>query len=543
MKNKAIAPFDIAIADEAHRTAGAVDALFSAFHDAGSVRANKRLYLTATPRVYEVDDSIAYSMDNEEIFGKIAHSLPLSRAIEKGLLCDYQVVVAAVSERDQELLASHDGISKRYALAEVALKRSLEKYHLRKVLTFHSRIHDAERIAAHLPAVVGDDTWVRTIKGNTPTATRTHLLKMFGEHQGTAILTNCKCLSEGVDVPSIDGIVFFDPRSSEIDVVQAVGRAIRLSSTKAVGTIVLPVMVPGNVDEEGFLSSTAFKPIVQVLKALRAHDDRIEGRFRVQAEKPSEMESVLRERHIHLDLGAISETLKAKITTKVISLGNGVRGAYLTEDAIREAGREYYKLYQKLPSAQSTEPVPGMETERWNILDAAGWHGRRGLDKGRTLARILEPLKGELGVDNTLTEDAIITAARAYYKLHAKLPNLNSTEPVPGIEGDSWRKINAAGGNGHRGLEAGRTLAKILEPIRSELGFDNTLTEEAIREAARAYHKLYLKIPTKDSTEPVPGMEGESWKKIYAAGYLGLRGLEKGRSLTKILEPLRDGLL
>jgi hypothetical protein len=110
------------------------------------------------------------------------------------------------------------------------------------------------------------------------------------------------------------------------------------------------------------------------------------------------------------------------------------------------------------------------------------------------------------------------------------------------MEGETWAKIYNAGKQGYRGLEKGTTLPVILEPLKNELGLSNTLTEEAIREAAKAYYALHHKLPTKCSTEPVPGMARESWMNIAAAGHKGYRGLEKGRTLPKILEPLKREL-
>ena len=118
-------------------------------------------------------------------------------------------------------------------------------------------------------------------------------------------------------------------------------------------------------------------------------------------------------------------------------MGATLRKALLKEEAIITAARKFYELHEKLPSSDCKDSVPGMPEESWRKLDAAGLSGIRGLKKGRSLRRILEPLRGELGFDAILTEESILVAARRFYEMHGHLPNRRNDEPVPGMPFDT----------------------------------------------------------------------------------------------------------
>jgi superfamily II DNA or RNA helicase len=293
--------FDLVIADEAHRCAGPQAGVFAAVLDPKRIRARKRLFMTATPRYFtgrvkkeaqEADWEVA-SMDDEERFGPVLHRLTFAHAIEQGLLSDYQVVVVGVSDREARTLAergafvSTDGGSvadARTLAREIGLLRSMAKYDLRRVVTFHSRISFARRFASSLPLTnqwlparrrATGTLWARHVSGEMTAGERDIRLRQLkavaGDERG--VLTNARCLTEGVDVPTLDGVAFIDPRRSQVDVVQAVGRAIRRADDKLRGTIVIPVLVMHYDDPEQALESSEFDRVWEVVRALRNHDD------------------------------------------------------------------------------------------------------------------------------------------------------------------------------------------------------------------------------------------------------------------------------
>src|SRR5262249_8299023 len=152
--------------------------------------------------------------------------------------------------------------------------------------------------------------------------------------------------------------------------------------------------------------------------------------------------------------------------------------------------------HHKLPTNKSTEPVPGMPGRTWQSLYSAGLSGTHGLEKGRTLSRILEKLRAELiKPPPDLCEADIVAAARKFYGEHGTLPTAHSSEAVPGMPDETWSKIQSAGLYGERGLAKGRTLAVILEPLRQELEPEWTVTEVQIEIAAIKYFRKHHEFP------------------------------------------------
>lgn len=296
-----VAAFDIVVADEAHRCAGPVSSDFATVLDAGAIKAKRRLFMTATPRYYtgritraaaEADFEVA-SMDDEARFGKVFHRLGFSEAIQRNLLTDYQVVVVGVDDAtylqwaERGTLVTRDGknIADARSLAgQIGLAKAMWKYDLRRVISFHSRVNRAREFATELPEVINwmparqrprGQLWARPATGEMSAGERhvllQHLVHLEDGQRG--LLTNARCLAEGVDVPALDGVAFIDPRRSEVDIVQAVGRAIRKSEDKSVGTIVIPVFIDADTDPEKALDDSVFKPVWDVVKAVRAHDE------------------------------------------------------------------------------------------------------------------------------------------------------------------------------------------------------------------------------------------------------------------------------
>lgn len=295
--------FDLVIADEAHRCAGKVTSDFSTVLDGKSIRATKRLFATATPRTYSttvhkaaVDRGVeVVGMDDESVFGKVLYSLSFSKAIKDGLLTDYRVVIIGVDDptiaawiENREIVKPADGeeTDAESLAAQIGLLKAIKDYDLKRIISFHSRVKRAEEFATDLQITmdwVSDkhkpegSLWTDYVSGAMQTNRRKQKLdqlKAIGENQ-RGILTNAKCLSEGVDVPSLDGVAFIDPRSSQVDIVQAVGRAIRLSQDKKFGTIVLPVFIKQGDDAVASIEESNFKPIWEVLNALKAHDEEL----------------------------------------------------------------------------------------------------------------------------------------------------------------------------------------------------------------------------------------------------------------------------
>lgn len=293
--------FDLIIADEAHRCAGQQSSSFTAVLNGARIKANRRLFMTATPRFFtgriikaasEVDLEIA-SMDDQAKFGKVFHRLGFSEAIHRDLLTDYQVAIVGVDDAtyrtyaEKGTLVTRDGeeITDARSLAgQIGLAKAMRKYRLRRVISFHSRVTRAQEFATDMPVVIAwmpvpqrpaGALWSQYASGAMSAGERhvllQHLSRLDDGERG--LLANARCLAEGVDVPTLDGVAFIDPRRSEVDIVQAVGRAIRKADDKVAGTIVIPVFIDTDANPEAALDDSAFKPVWDVIKALRAHDD------------------------------------------------------------------------------------------------------------------------------------------------------------------------------------------------------------------------------------------------------------------------------
>ncbi|MFC8383572.1 Helicase associated domain protein [Nocardia sp. NPDC057272] len=293
--------FDLVIADEAHRCAGRTSSEFGAILNAGFIETRRRLFMTATPRFFtgsvvkeatEADFEIA-SMDDHSAFGPVFHRLGFAEAIANEMLTDYRVVIVGVDDAtyrdwaEQGRLVTTNGnevTDARTLAGQIGLAKAMHRYDLRRTISFHSRVSRAREFAAELPTVVDwmpsdqrpqGRLWAEHASGTMSTGKRHALLQHVASLHDCdrALLANARCLTEGIDVPALDGVAFIDPRRSEVDIVQAVGRAIRLATDKTIGTIVIPVFVDTGLSPETALNDSSFKPVWDVIQALRSHDD------------------------------------------------------------------------------------------------------------------------------------------------------------------------------------------------------------------------------------------------------------------------------
>lgn len=324
-KHFGLPEFDLVICDEAHRTTGVTlkdedDSTFVRIHSNEYVAAKKRLYMTATPRIFgdaarrKADDYDAElaSMDDEEKFGKDLFHRGFGWAVENELLTDYKVVVLAVDEglvsstiqnrlKIGEELTLDDatkivGCYKALTKSDLAADLQFDPRPMKRALAFCQSIAKSKIIEAEFSQVIEEytgneeiederhlDTEVRHVDGSYNATAREELLnwlKADGGESTCRILTNAKVLSEGVDVPALDAIMFMHPRKSQIDVVQSVGRVMRKAEGKNLGYVILPVAIPPNTEpEEALNDNERYQVVWQILNALRAHDERLDARI------------------------------------------------------------------------------------------------------------------------------------------------------------------------------------------------------------------------------------------------------------------------
>ena len=287
--------FDITIFDEAHRTAGAKSSvMFSEALDDKNVPSKKRLFMTATERILGARAKAAaskgsreiFSMDDVSKYGPVFHKLSFGRAIKLGIISDYRIVFACVTDNDvsraikeRAYVSVADDTGKSSGVSDVdyvyrlmILEKCLRELGVNKVISFHDRVTNAKRFSSMLRLDGGDSSYVGHVNGAMSSAERRAVIRRF-EGAETSVLTNVRCLSEGVDVPQIDAVYFTNPKSSVVDIVQAVGRALRqpFGYKGKIAYIVVPLLVSGTDGEQ--LNGDGFDSFFDVVQAMRDQDE------------------------------------------------------------------------------------------------------------------------------------------------------------------------------------------------------------------------------------------------------------------------------
>ncbi len=333
-KEYGLADFDLIICDEAHRTTGATfekdkESNFVRVHDADFIKSAKRLYMTATPRVYGDAAKIKAnsgavtlcSMDDEELYGKTLYVITFSEAVARELLVDYKVIVLAVEESyisrklqallndgtnqlkvddaakivgcwkalakqgiNEELTEDAEAMKRAVAFCQViepALKSKTHKVSSKNIASMFQAVVEAYQEAESIEPAARLNCEADHVDGSMNASekeAKLAWLKADTPESTCRILSNVRCLSEGVDVPALDAVLFLTPRNSQIDVVQSVGRVMRKAEGKKRGYVILPVVIPAGVEPHDALNDNlTYRVVWQVLQALRSHDDRFDA--------------------------------------------------------------------------------------------------------------------------------------------------------------------------------------------------------------------------------------------------------------------------
>ena len=317
-KNYNLGPIDLAICDEAHRTTGVTladnnESEFQKIHRDENLRVRRRLYMTATPRIYNPEShsrasqakAILASMDDENLYGPEFHRLSFADAVEQELLCDYRVLIFGVNEnaiapKTTQALNKSDvektlDDTARMVAAWTALTKRKSPFEdfagdpepMKRVVAFANTIQQSQAFAASFGDTINEYTAENGLTAPSQYITdhvdgtqnamiraqKLEWLRQDGPQDEGHILSNARCLSEGIDVPALDGVLFLSPRASHIEVLQAVGRAMRKAPGKKYGYIILPIVINPKEDHKKALKSGRYKVTWQVLQALKAHDE------------------------------------------------------------------------------------------------------------------------------------------------------------------------------------------------------------------------------------------------------------------------------
>ncbi len=382
--------FDLGIMDEAHKTVGNQDKLFSYLLFDKNINIARRIFMTATERRYAGSSDNILSMDDENIYGDTFTQMPFKEAISEGILSDYKIITLFISDKEVREIIQKNAFVKpegkewdeeteaRTLASLIALRKAMQQFPIHHAVTFHSSIKKAEAFEKSqsvftkaFPEYKKVDSF--HVSGAMPTSVRSKLVDEFAAST-KGIITNAKCLTEGVDVPNIDCVLFADPRKSTVDIVQAVGRALRKKDGKQFGYVILPVFTKSKSKEE-IIESEEFKDILSTLRALASNDERIIEFFRDKS-KNQNQKSSLKDGLVQFDIDEnIIENINEKDLVNSLELKTWDRLAKLSWMPFEEA-REYVRklglrtlkqwtLYAK--SKQKPVDIPASPQKVYNV--------------------------------------------------------------------------------------------------------------------------------------------------------------------------------
>lgn len=462
----AFGTFDLIICDEAHRTTGVTlkDETESAFvrvHNNDFLRAVRRIYMTATPRLYtdetkkraEENSAVLCSMDDRSMYGDEIYRIGFGEAVKHELLSDYKVLILAVGEKDitptlQNALTREDGtidaddpskligcinaLSKKVLGADEEFVKGSDPLPMRRAVAFCSSIKASKAIAnaftdykdLYMEDIREEDraTMVDVVAhhvdGSMSATKRDEELMWLKEQpeneRECRMLTNARCLSEGVDVPSLDAVVFISPKNSQVDVVQSVGRVMRRSEGKKYGYIIIPVVVPADAEGDKVLENHPnFKVVWTVLNALRAHDDRFNAevnKIELSKKKPKNIlfggvgaSRKDEDQHSDGDSKPHAESAAEQLATQLSMSFNDLQNVFYAKLVTKVGTKRYWELW-----ARDIAQIAEQHIERIKALIADNGKHRRAFDQlMRGLHRNINPGLSEQDAIEMLSQHII----------------------------------------------------------------------------------------------------------------------------------------
>ncbi|NMF23515.1 DEAD/DEAH box helicase [Alistipes shahii] len=462
----AFGTFDLIICDEAHRTTGVTlkDETESAFvrvHNNDFLRAVRRIYMTATPRLYtdetkkraEENSAVLCSMDDRSMYGDEIYRIGFGEAVKQELLSDYKVLILAVGEKDitptlQNALTREDGtidaddpskligcinaLSKKVLGADEEFVKGSDPLPMRRAVAFCSSIKASKAISnaftdykdLYMEDIREEDraTMVDVVAhhvdGSMSATKRDEELMWLKEQpeneRECRMLTNARCLSEGVDVPSLDAVVFISPKNSQVDVVQSVGRVMRRSEGKKYGYIIIPVVVPADAEGDKVLENHPnFKVVWTVLNALRAHDDRFNAevnKIELSKKKPKNIlfggvgaSRKDEDQHSDGDSKPRAESAAEQLATQLSMSFNDLQNVFYAKLVTKVGTKRYWELW-----ARDIAQIAEQHIERIKALIADNGKHRRAFDQlMRGLHRNINPGLSEQDAIEMLSQHII----------------------------------------------------------------------------------------------------------------------------------------
>lgn len=458
--------FDLIISDEAHRTTGVTlkdekESAFVRVHDNDFLRATRRIYMTATPRLYtdetkrraEENSAVLCSMDDRSMYGDEIYRIGFGEAVKQELLSDYKVLILAVGEKDipptlqnaitdksstipaddaSKLIGCINALSKKVLGADEEFVKGSDPLPMRRAVAFCSNIK-ASKATAEAFTICKDlymddikeedratmvDVVAHHVDGSMSATKRDEELMWLKEQPDNErecrMLTNARCLSEGVDVPSLDAVVFISPKNSQVDVVQSVGRVMRRSEGKKYGYIIIPVVVPADAEGDKVLENHPnFKVVWTVLNALRAHDDRFNAevnKIELSKKKPKNIlfggvgaSRKDEDQHSDGDSKPRAESAAEQLATQLSMSFNDLQNVFYAKLVTKVGTKRYWELWAKDIAQIAEQHIARIKT----LIADNGKH-RRAFDRlMRGLHRNINPGLSEQDAIEMLSQHII----------------------------------------------------------------------------------------------------------------------------------------
>ncbi|MFA4085311.1 Helicase associated domain protein [Mycobacteroides salmoniphilum] len=561
--------FCATIADEAHCCAGRFEAAFATVVDESKILSAVRIFLTATPRVRRHDNTTAFCMDSEAAFGRMIMPIPLRTAIDQGLLSDYEIAIVTVTDEDiRAVITPTDdspietkigAVAAVQAATQVAIGTAVSTYGLSRIMVFHNGIEASRTFANTLQQVLGVEAAAGLVTmhldGDTPAGIRKKHLDTLADPgpDRWAVLSNVRCLGQGIDVPALDGIVFAAPRTSTIDITQCVGRALRIDpqhpDRRAV--IVLPVFVADGSPLAEQVAGSGYKHVYRTLLAMADQDaaiaDELANRPRHRrGRRSSSTPSPAPDTDGHISVlsaaGApASEQLRAALRLRTLQLltpgwefgyqqllayadkhGRCCPDSYVTDEGypLGSWTRGQRQRRETLSSEHRSklEAVPGWA---WNRFDAAWKQSYEHLVQWAAQHGDVTVLRGTRTPDGTRM-DQWPTVQRSEYRAGTLDPErIALLEALPGW---SWNPNHDRWATGYKHLQTFAASTGTANPSRSVTTVDGFKLGNWVA-AQRRFHQLGQLAPEKVAA--LEDLTGWTFNILEARWQAGLAELQR----------------
>ena len=505
--------FDLGIFDEAHKTAGREGRNSSWALEDKNLPIKKRLFLTATPRKYnplkkskEGDNTLLYSMDKPDVYGPHSFILNFGKAAADKIICSYKIYISIITNNDVtnerlsrgEVLVKGDAVSARTVANQIAMKDVIEKYAPKKAFTFHKTVSSAKAFTGSGPESISnhlEEFKTFHVNGDMSTAERESVMKEFKGSQ-KAIISNARCLTEGVDVPAVDLVAFLSPRKSRVDIVQAAGRAMRKdpdNREKTCGYILVPIYVEeetGETTEEAARRSD-YAEIIDVLQSMLEQDETLYD--------------IIQQMAINKGRGVDDSDLRAKIEEKIEFVGPELSVQQLEDSITTGVLENFYEgwniKYGQLKTFHDTHGHPNVPHASKEYRELFNWcNGQRSQRNQGKSSDYRIKLLDEMGFVWESRTRKRIEELTAFKKKYGHFDVPYHSEEYPGLH--EWcyqQRIAKRNGN----------IDPEVEIALDEIGFEWELLDPRTRkriEELTAFKKKYGHFDVPQDSKEYPGL-------------------------------------